>query len=181
MLDGGQVVSSTPAFFGANPATVLAGDRKGLRALSETEDLAKELFQSLDAEQRKTAAQEKPFPEIKEKTTAPDVGPAVGLPAKQMTEAQRTLLAKLLQSYADRMPGEVAEKEMNRVREAGMDRIHFAFSGGVVPREAYTYRLQGPTFVVEFINVQADSAGNKANHIHSCWRNLAGDFGIAAK
>jgi hypothetical protein len=47
--------------------------------------------------------------------------------------------------------------------------------------EAHTYRIQGPTFVIEFLNVQADSAGNPANHIHSSWRNLKGDFGLAAK
>ena len=41
--------------------------------------------------------------------------------------------------------------------------------------------IQGPTFVVEFLNVQKDSAGNPGNHIHSCWRNLAGDFGLGEK
>ena len=45
----------------------------------------------------------------------------------------------------------------------------------------HTYRIQGPSFVVEFLNVQADSAGNKANHIHSSWRHPSGDFGLTAK
>jgi hypothetical protein len=31
--------------------------------------------------------------------------------------------------------------------------------------------------VVQFLNVQADSAGNQANHIHSAWRQLPADFG----
>ena len=35
---------------------------------------------------------------------------------------------------------------------------------------------QGPTFVVEFLNMQADSANNPANHIHSVWRKIKGDF-----
>src|SRR5262249_54171239 len=38
-LDGGKVISATPAFFGANPATVMQGPRKGLRTLPEAEDL----------------------------------------------------------------------------------------------------------------------------------------------
>ena len=29
--------------------------------------------------------------------------------------------------------------------------------------------------------MQADSANNPANHIHSCWRNLAGDFGVETR
>jgi hypothetical protein len=40
--------------------------------------------------------------------------------------------------------------------------------------------VHGPTFVVEFLNVQADSAGNPANHIHSAWRRLPADFGVKA-
>jgi hypothetical protein len=35
--------------------------------------------------------------------------------------------------------------------------------------------VQGPTPVVEFLNVQADSAGNPANHIYSGWRRLPTD------
>ncbi|MSU53073.1 MAG: DUF3500 domain-containing protein, partial [Opitutaceae bacterium] len=34
------------------------------------------------------------------------------------------------------------------------------------------YRIQGKTFVVEFDNTQ-----NKANHVHTVWRNFDGDFG----
>ena len=39
-------------------------------------------------------------------------------------------------------------------------------------RDSY-YRVQGPTFLVEYNNTQ-----NSANHVHSIWRNLAGDFNI---
>src|SRR5204863_375511 len=59
-LDGSQIVSATPAFFGANPATVKDGPRKGLRTLAEAEDLARELFQSLDDSQKKVAYQDTP-------------------------------------------------------------------------------------------------------------------------
>jgi hypothetical protein len=38
--------------------------------------------------------------------------------------------------------------------------------------------VQSPTFVIEFLNEQADSAGNVANHIHSAWRHIKGDFGL---
>ena len=88
---------------------------------------------------------------------------------------------QLLQSYTARMPVDVAEVEMARLKEAGVEKILFAYAGGVEPGKPYTYRLHGPTFVVEFLNVQADSALNPANHIHSSWRNVQGDFGLAAK
>jgi hypothetical protein len=177
-LDGGRLISSTPAFFGANPATVKSGPRAGLRALPEADDLAKELFNAFDQEQKKVALQAKQFPEIAMRTAAPKAGEPKGLPASRMNEQQRQLLVKLLQAYAERMPEDVAVQEMAEVKEAGIDNIHFAYAGGVAPGQPHTYRVQGPTFVVEFLNVQDDSARNPANHIHSAWRNIKGDFGL---
>ncbi len=178
-LADNQVVSATPAFFGANPATVKDGPRKGQRALAAAEDLARDLFASLDAEQKKTALQPAQFGEIQGRTPAPKVGEPKGLAASKMNDKQRATLLKLLESYAQRLPAEVAEDELKRVKEAGLDKVHFAFAEEDKPGKPYTYRVQGPTFVVEFLNVQADGSRNPANHIHSAWRALKGDFGLA--
>jgi hypothetical protein len=180
VLDGSNLVSSTPAFFGANPATVKAGPRQGLRTLPEAEDLARELFTSLDDAQKKTAFQEKNFPEIKEASADSGVGEPTGLAAAKMTPKQRDVLIRLLQAYANRMPPDVADVEMAEVRKAGGEHVFFAYAGGAEPGKPHTYRIQGPTFVVEFLNVQNDSAGNPANHIHSVWRKIKGDFGLVA-
>jgi hypothetical protein len=180
-LDGGKVLSATPAMFGANPATVKGGDRKGLRTHPEAEDLARELFNSLNADQKKVALQPKQHPEISEAQPAPKVGEPVGLPGKQMTANQRATLLKLLQAYADRMSADIAAAKMKEVKDTGIENVYFAFWGGTEPGQAYTYRVQGPTFVVKFLNVQKDGAGNPANHIHSAWRSLKNDFGLAAK
>ncbi len=178
-VDGGKIIAATPAFFGANPATVMQEPRKGTRTLMEADDLAKELFKMLDDNQKKIALQEKDFPEIKSHTILdPEVGQPKGLAAAKMTAKQRGLLLKLLQAYAGRMPPDVAEAEMAEVHKAGLEQIYFAYNGGVEPGQRHTYRVQGPTFVIEFLNVQADSAKNPANHIHSAWRNTKGDFGI---
>jgi hypothetical protein len=177
-VDGGKIIAATPAFFGANPATVMQGPRKGTRTLPAADDLAKELYKALDAEQQKVAFQEKEFPEVQGRTQAPKVGAPKGLPAAKMTEKQRGLLLRLLQAYASRMPEDVAETEMAEVRKAGLEQIYFAYSGGLEPGQRHTYRVQGPTFLIEFLNIQEDSARNPANHIHSVWRNTRGDFGI---
>ncbi|MBI1917109.1 MAG: DUF3500 domain-containing protein [Planctomycetes bacterium] len=178
-LDKGKIVSATPNFFGANPATIQQGRRKGARTLPEAEELAKELFNALDDDQKKVALQDKQFPEIEQGKAKPNVGPARGLPASKMNKQQKGILLKLVASYADRMPEEVGRFEMDKVEKAGTDKIHFAFAQEEDKRgKPYTYRVQGPTFVIEFLNVQNDSAGNPANHIHSAWRNLQGDFGL---
>ncbi|RYZ74514.1 MAG: DUF3500 domain-containing protein [Proteobacteria bacterium] len=46
------------------------------------------------------------------------------------------------------------------------------FAGGTKPGEAWYYRIQGPTFLMESANVQ-----NNANHVHESWRSFEGDFG----
>jgi hypothetical protein len=177
-LDNNEVVTATPTFFGANPATIKDGPRKGDRTLAEAEDYAIALFKALTDEQKTVALQKKKFDEPKSKTAKSGIGAPVGVAAAKMDEKQRELLIKLVRSYATRLPEEVAAVELKAVQNAGFDKVHFAFSGGTEPGEGHTYRVQGPTFVIEFLNMQADSAGNPANHIHSCWRKIDGDFGI---
>jgi hypothetical protein len=180
-LDGGKVIGSTPAFFGANPATVKGGEKKGTRVLGDAEDLAIELFKSLDDDQKKTAFREAVHDEIEQGKSAPNVGDPKGLAYAKMTEKQQATLRKLLEAYTSRMPADIAAVEMGQVKDAGYDKIHFVYAGATEPGKKHTYRIQGPTFVVEFLNTQADSANNPANHIHSAWRNIKGDFGTAVK
>src|SRR5262245_42005282 len=122
-IDKGEVVSATPAFFGANPAEVKAGKCKGLRTLPEAEDHARELFKSLDKDQRKLAYREKAFPEIEEAKAKPNVGPPVGLPGSKLTAKQRDVLQKLIEGYANRMPPEVAAAQLAGVKKAGLDKV----------------------------------------------------------
>ncbi len=177
-LEGQQVVSSTPAFFGSNPAEVKTGKDKGKRILPAVEDLARTLYSSLDADQQKAALQAKPFDEPGQKTLVPKLGEPAGLAAAKLTAEQKATLQKLLESYTSRMPADVAAQEMKQVTDHGLDKVHFAFSGSPEPGKGFTYRVQGPSFVVEFLNIAPDSAGNPANHIHSAWRRVKGDFGL---
>jgi len=179
-MDGTQVVSSTPCFFGANPAMVKTGENKGRRILPQAEDHARDLFKSLDGEQQKVAKQAKNFgePDARKKTPE-NVGKPVGIVASKLTKEQKETLVKLIKSYTERMPADVAEVEMKAAREGGLDNVYFAFTGSPDgPGKGFTYRVHGPTFVIEFLNVQNDSGGNPANHIHSCWRRIKGDFGL---
>jgi hypothetical protein len=178
-LDGGKVVGATPACFGSNPAVVKSGPRQGEKTLTECDDLARDLVKSLDDEQKKVAVREKQFPEVGFGTKGPKVGEPEGLPASRMTQEQRETLVRLLKAYTDRMPADIAEVEWNELKQAGLEKVHFAYAGGTEPGQPHSYRLQGPTFVVEFQNVQSDSAKNPANHIHSAWRKPQGDFGAA--
>ncbi len=177
-MSGTEVVAATPFFFGANPAEVKSGPNKGNRILPAAEDLARDLFKSLTAEQKKAAYQPKHFGEPGQKTKNPNLGAPVGVAAAKMTKDQREILAKLVRSYTDRMPADVAEVELKNAKDGGYDNVHFAFTGSTDAGKGYTYRVHGPAFVIEFLNIQGDSGGNPNNHIHSCWRRIKGDFGV---
>lgn len=95
-----------------------------------------------------------------------------GLPASTMNAAQHEVLTALIRQYIDRMPEEIAEIEIEKLRRHGFEGVHFAWAGGLERRQPNYYRLQAPRFLVEYDNTQ-----NDANHIHSVWRDPINDFG----
>ena len=88
------------------------------------------------------------------------------------TANQRDLLTKLVDVYVSDMTADVAAERMDRLRKAGLDKIAFAWAGELEVGKRHYYRVQGPTFLIEYDNTQ-----NDANHIHSVWRDFNGDFG----
>src|SRR5262245_30959036 len=150
-MEGDQIVASTPAFFGANPAEIKTGTKKGYRTLAPAEDYARELFNSLSNEQKQVAHQPKHLPEPGEKTLTPKVGQPVGLAASKLNAEQSASLTKLLKSYTERMPADIGAIEFKLAQEAKPDHVFIAYSGDTTPGKGYTYRVHGPTFIVEFL------------------------------
>ena len=168
----GQIVA--PVFMGANPARVPKGPREGHRLLAAEEDLAFELLQMLDPQQRVRATiSAQTFGEIVTRSD-PKARPleVAGLPAADMTPAQQGQLRRLLELYAGRMADSAASRQLRRIEEAGFGRLHFAWAGAHRPRSPHYYRIHGPTVLVEYDNSQS-----AANHIHTVWRDLENDFG----
>ncbi len=164
-----------PTFFGSNPAEVREGPRAGLRVLGAEEDKARALLNALTPEQRKVAiVSEKAYDDILTERTrkAALQGQPSGLPAAKMTPAQRKLLQVLMDEYVDNLPGELAEQRRERIRAAG-NNLYFAWAGVVERGGPHYYRVQSPTFLIEYDNTQ-----NNANHIHTVWRDFEDDFGV---
>jgi hypothetical protein len=168
------VVSGGPAFFGANPAEVREGPRKGLRVLHAEEDLGRDLLNSLTPQQKAVA--------IVSKTAYKDIlteasrkaslqGQPSGLPIAKMTGPQKELLMRLVHEYTDNVPEPVAEARQALIRKAG-NNVYFAWAGVEEKGGPHYYRIQTPDVIIEYDNTQ-----NNANHIHSVWREINGDFG----
>jgi hypothetical protein len=184
----GRLVDTTPQFMGANPAVVKATlpgmPEKGTQVLRDEEMLAFELINSLDEATRgKAMIAEEAFKEIRGagEPQAP-TEPMVGVPYAQLPEASQKLLQTIVDAYCSLMPAEVAaeRRELIAASKAGWDGIHFAWAGALEPGVGHYYRIEGDTFLIEFVNVQPDAEGNIANHIHCVWRDKTGDFDLPA-
>jgi hypothetical protein len=169
-----QVLGVTPSFYGANPAQILSGPRKGLRVLGGEEDLARKLVTSFNDDQRTLAVITNVAPRDiitganrKAQTLEP-----MGIAAAKLQKSQQDMLFAVVKEYVFRYRNELAEADLKAIREAGAAKIYFAWAGGLEPGQGHYYRIQGPTFLLEYDNTQ-----DKANHIHSVWRDLRNDFG----
>jgi hypothetical protein len=173
-LHNGRVAGATPSFFGSNPGVVSDGPRKGQSPLSNEDQLGRELAKSLTVEQRKAAVIAEVAPKEIVTSSLRKVGPLspTGLAAAQMTPPQRALLERIVREFLYRIRPDVADGDWKAIQKAGFDRVCFAWAGGLEPGQGHYYRVQGPTFLLEMDNTQ-----NKANHIHTVWRDFGKDFG----
>jgi hypothetical protein len=171
----GRMVAPTPIFFGSNPARVLHGEREGLRALKEEEDLARDLLAALDGEQKSQAIILQQAPADILTRDIPYVRDRVepeGIASRDMSPGQRELMQALVEVYIHRLPEEIAAVEMGKLERADLLALYFAWAGGQERSQGHYYRVQGPVFMAEYDNTQ-----NDANHIHTVWRDLRNDFG----
>jgi hypothetical protein len=170
-----ELIATTPAFMGSNPAEVLGGPHAGLRILGAEEGLARALLLSLDDVQRSRAIIMHAAPQDIVTKAGRDVAlrNPVGLPASEMTETQRDVLWQLMGEYVQNMRFDIAHRQLEKIEHAGFDNIHFAWAGSVERGNAHYYRIHGPTSLIEYDNTQ-----NNANHIHTVWRDLEDDFGV---
>ena len=89
-----------------------------------------------------------------------------------MKVEQKKILLDLVSEFLHRMPEDVAYTRMDQIEKDGTSYIHFAWAGSEKHGSPHYYRLQGPSFLVEYDNTQ-----NNANHIHTVWRDLRNDWG----
>ncbi len=163
-----------PSFFGSNPAEVREGPKKGLRLLAHEEDPARALVTALDASQRAKAIIQNAAPNDIVTGNKVDINPLspAGIAAADLNPSQRQMLMQVVDAYTSAMAADIAADRMSRLTKAGVEKIAFAWAGETERGKKHYYRVQGPTFLIEFDNTQ-----NDGNHIHSVWRDFNGDFG----
>ena len=169
----GDAIATTPSFFGANPAEVSAGPKKGLRTLADEEDEGRKFLAMLDAGQRGIALIDpRPYGDIVTRN-ADRASPleSRGLEAKALTPSQKDQLRKVIETHAAAFEAPLRDARLARASEA-FDTIRFAWAGATERGKPHYYRVQGPQFLIEY-----DASQDGGNHIHTVWRDFNGDFG----
>jgi len=168
-------ISMHPLFFGANPAKVIEGSRKGFRALKPEEDLARKLVTSFSEDNRKIA--------IINEIAPPDILTAnyrnfnnqefiKGLNFSKFTNNQRDGLIDLIKVYISRFTEDYAKNYLKQIIKQGFDNTIFAWAGSTDISKGHYYFIKHDKFLIEYDNTQ-----NNANHIHSVLRDFDGDYG----
>jgi hypothetical protein len=158
VIDG--EVADTPLFFGANPAVIGA-----VRPLAPEEDLGRRLATLVG-------------PPAVISDAAPDDILSKDAPQLDGSLRPEGVALASLDGEASHVAGELVAVYLGRLPEdrrpawSHLGELHFGWAGSLEAGEGHYYRLQGPTFLVEYDNTQ-----NGANHIHTVMRDALDDFG----
>jgi hypothetical protein len=191
---GDQMVL-TPAFLGAEPCRATSGRYRGLTMFEDEERHGLAVVRSLSDEQARRAVL---FPSIMSTDLPPDrVAPIdgqmraaafqdnrrmeyEGLRADDMTDGQRHLLERLLETYIGRLREGHSEVAMRDV-VAHLDETHFCWMGGTDDVSPFYYKVQSPVILIEFDHepgVVFDNDEPTRRHVHTVVRTPNGnDYG----
>jgi hypothetical protein len=175
-LEGERYIATLPQFMGANPACVPRdfkdGPKQGTRVLGVEEDAVRALVAGMsDAQRAELVFEKRTYGDILSKNAA-RLSPLepVGIAFAKLAPAEQAALIKVVTAFADHLQPELAQARLVRVRAGGLDTIRIGWAGSLTPGQPHYFRIQGARFLIEW-----DNSGG--NHVHSVWRDFAGDWG----
>lgn len=169
----GEIVSSTPSFFGSNPGIVRIKESRGKEVLRMETDLGFMLVNSLNDEQLNSAIFSDTAPKdiiTKNKREIEALEPK-GICYVALDDSQKRIFMALLSVYISNYDLGFSEILRDRIEKAGIENLYFGWAGGLKPGVGHYYRIQGPMLIIEYDNTQ-----NNANHVHAVVRDLTNDF-----
>ena len=174
----GDQLTMSPSFIGTQPQSFeLAG--KTIRPLTREIDDAYRLVATLNDEQRKAAV-------IREERGDLVAGPgndnrvpeARGVSCSEFDESQREILMRLISQWVNDMPASHAEKRMAELTKE-LNEMKFEWNGAVDVGSDISYRIQGPTLLIEY--ACQSLGGDPQQHLHTMYRNLKNEYGLQIK
>jgi hypothetical protein len=166
----GKIVSVTPHSFSSLPNRVKSGRHAGLNTLKDEEALARKIFGDLPPRLQAQAriGESTPYNILSYAGRERANARKVGLPAAQLSSAQRDLLWQLVETYSiEHFPKATNDAQRARVRSGDREAVHFAWYGPNTEEMAFGYRVIGDRFVIEMASVDPE-----AQHLHTIYHDL---------
>jgi hypothetical protein len=138
------------------------------------EDAAREIVLSLDGRLRRQVvfSSDSLTDHVTQNAVRVEPLERVGVPTSDLPSAAQRRVLEILRTYLANHPQAMAGETLARIERAGIGRTRFGWAGSTRPGRPQYYRLQGPTFLLEF-----DNSRDSGTHIHSVWRDFRRDFG----
>ena len=173
----GDTLVTEPFFLGAWPTRAGSAYRsvgQGYRTMAREEDAAREIVLSLDGRLRRQVvfSSESLTDHVTQNAVRVRPLDSLGAETGDLPSAAQKRVLEIVRTYLANYPPAMAREAFARIERAGMARTRFAWAGSTRPGVPQYYRLQGPTFLLEF-----DNSRNSGTHIHSVWRDFERDFG----
>ncbi len=171
----GRIVSVTPSSFSSRPNRIISGKHAGLITLKDEEALARKLVADLAPRLQQRARQsDSPLGNILSSAGREGANARkAGVPAAEMTSAQRDLLWQLVETYSvEHVNSQLATAQKTRVRTGDQNAVHFCWYGPNTAEKAFGYRIIGDYFVIEMGSVDPE-----AQHLHTIYHDLGNVLG----
>ena len=170
----GENMSLSPSFIGIQPRSVTI-QGKEIDPFSSQYASVYAFMDSLDQDQKSKAIVSKKRGRIL--TAAGKDGfipPPSGLSVKTLDDSSKELLLQLIATYVNDLPAKAAQPRLNNLKKQ-LNQTTFAWSGPTEKNSDFSYRIQGPTLIIEFSH--QSFGGNPLNHLHAMYRDPTNEYG----
>ena len=166
----GDKITLGPSLTGGQPMHY-SKDGKQIAQMADEIAIAFELVNSLDDAQKKKTVLAERFTDMALGPGRDDVRPkSEGISANDLTALQAILLKRLISERVGLLNDEDAKVRLEAI-DTQLPEIHFSWRGPLKPGSSVYYRVQGPTFFLEYAPQQM--GGDPNEHVHAMYREFA--------
>lgn len=167
-------ITLSPSLTGGQPVD-FEFDGVKVRQLAEEEDLSFELIGSLSNEQRTQAVLDDHHADMIWGPGREGAKPKKeGIQASALRPDQQKQLLELIRSRIGLVHDSHAAQRMKKI-ESELDETYFARFGPTQTGSAASFRIQGPTVLIEY--APQHLGGDDTNHTHAMYRDPTNDYG----
>ena len=174
----GDRMSMSPTFIGTQPREFKLGKDTIVPMLREA-PLGLKLYKSLNEKQKKDALiGNKRGNLIAAAGKDGFIPKLIGVSCKNFSKRQRKALLDVIQAYVGDLPAPYNKHRIDKL-STEIDKMSFAWWGPTLEKGDFSYRIQGPTIIIEYAG--QDLGGDPHNHLHSMYRDPTNEYGARLK